>query len=246
MRTSSRTTPGTLSWPRKIHTGTSQSAIHPCNIKSDELVLLQAMHCFTGYALLYRDLDLLPDIAIAEEARASPYGGEIFKYIASRPTRYAVLDDYTRTIRDAPLAGACLDGDTAVFSTLECRRSLVQYLSPGESWYFDLTEDGSIDDHDSYSNYYSGTLKSNEAWLLHSPLPFDLPAVNKDTLILMAAYEGHLDRYARLCRPKLVQNEGFCVVWDIYHSTASAKWWSLPMESRDLRCNLPPGVLNVP
>jgi hypothetical protein len=60
--------------------------------------------------------------------------------------------------------------------------------------------------------------------LLSSPLPFDLPAVNKDLLILMAAYYGNIDRYTILCRPEEIHHEIICCVRGIYHNTMFAVW----------------------
>jgi hypothetical protein len=66
--------------------------------------------------------------------------------------------------------------------------------------------------------------------LLYSPLATDLPPVNKDLLILHAAYSGNIDRYTRLRRPSMLKAEGGCVVRGIYHETMFAKWWSLQPE----------------
>jgi hypothetical protein len=64
--------------------------------------------------------------------------------------------------------------------------------------------------------------------LLYTPLPTDLPTINKDLLILMAAYYGNIERYVRLRRPnKWVGSEMCCAVRGIYHNTMFAKWWSL-------------------
>lgn len=53
-----------------------------------------------GYYNLYRALDLLPDVSIAEEARENKgnAGAQmIFRCIMSAPMRYRVMDDATRT-----------------------------------------------------------------------------------------------------------------------------------------------------
>ncbi len=39
---------------------------------------------------------------------------------------------------------------------------------------------------------------------LSQRLPLDLPTVDKDLLILMAAYYGDIDRYERLRRPSMI------------------------------------------
>ncbi|CAD6447763.1 9e048455-d80f-4b5b-8f4c-b2c50c5f419a [Sclerotinia trifoliorum] len=61
--------------------------------------------------------------------------------------------------------------------------------------------------------------------LLYNPLPLHLPTTNKDALIVHAAYESNIDRYARLRRPVMISSvEGKAVVRGIYHHTAFAHW----------------------
>jgi hypothetical protein len=63
-------------------------------------------------------------------------------------------------------------------------------------------------------------LTDNEVALLTSLLPVDLPIMNKDLLILVAAYEGTLGRYARRRRPGSgVEWELYCLVLGAYKST---------------------------
>ena len=50
-------------------------------------------------------------------------------------------------------------------------------------------------------------------------LPPDLPACDKDLLILSAAFDGNIDRYARLRRPIFVENEHRCVLRGICESS---------------------------
>src|SRR3569833_334690 len=177
-----------------------------------------------GYTTLYRDLDVLPDVCIAEEARDSgELGAEIFADIMGRPFRYAVMNDYARSTDTAsPLAGAPLNGDTAVCSSLRARTNLQEYFKG--SRYFDICEDGLLDAEPSV---HSGppALSGDEMALLYTQLPAELPTTTKDVLILMAAYEGNIDLYARLRRlGHPLQYEGFCLVRGIYHSTTFALW----------------------
>lgn len=222
-----------------------------------------------GYKDLYSELDLLPDIAIAEEARDSVMrarlrGGaegrssdgsqDIFDQIVRHPVRWQVMDDYARSVDlDCPKpARYGLNGDTAVVSTLELRRDFRRLralsrfnddrtrLDPDYSiddelapCYFNITEDWNVDEHtsawSSYAQNASDRPTSEEMTdLLWNPLPVDLPWGDKDLLILMAAYHGNVDRYARLRRPLDVSKaEDHCVVRGIYHNTMFAKWWSL-------------------
>jgi hypothetical protein len=63
--------------------------------------------------------------------------------------------------------------------------------------------------------------------LLYSPLPADLPTVDKNLLILAAACHGNIDRYMRLRRPKMIKGELACLIRGIYHDPLFAKFWSL-------------------
>ncbi|KAL2216467.1 hypothetical protein M432DRAFT_663869 [Thermoascus aurantiacus ATCC 26904] len=183
-----------------------------------------------GYLDLYCELKLLPDVSIAEEARDNQKDGDaIFREIMAQPVKYAVMDDYIRSVNLAnPRAGACLNGDTAVRSLLEVKQKHVKpmrdlfpdlYLSRhDESSYFNTTEDWGIDDYNSEPPDHSAVVPP-----LYSPLPTDLPPVNKDLLILLAAYSGNIDRYARLRRPQMIPGEYSCIVRGIYHDAIFAK-----------------------
>ncbi|KAL2833016.1 hypothetical protein BDW59DRAFT_157155 [Aspergillus cavernicola] len=134
-----------------------------------------------GYTELYRHLDILPDVSIAEEARDNRESGT-----ADLPGRHGSSHSLPEVV-------------------------------------FDITEDQCID--------VEGILPGDRpvspetVQLLHSPLPADLPTVDKDLLILMAAWTGKIDRYARLRRPRMVDGELPCVVRGIYHHPFFAKWW---------------------
>ncbi|KAK3302799.1 uncharacterized protein B0T15DRAFT_543975 [Chaetomium strumarium] len=173
------------------------------------------------------DLDLLPDVAIAEEARDNTVNGQaIYELIVQQPTRYAVMDDYNRLVRDTPIPGASLNGDTCVRSMLDKPQPAGDLVNADTvaKLYFDITEDRNIS--------VTGILPTERpvspetVRLLFTPLPRDLPAVDKDILILISAWSGDIDRYARLRRPVPVPGELQCVVRGIYHNTFFAKWWS--------------------
>lgn len=88
-----------------------------------------------------------------------------------------------------------------------------------------ITEDMHIDEFE--SDLYKRRLATRpELRLLHEPLPADLPTMEKDTLIAMAAHLGDIDRYVRLRRPKSVYNEVTCCIRGIYHNTFFAIWCS--------------------
>jgi hypothetical protein len=91
-----------------------------------------------GYSGLYKELDLLPDISTAEEAQDSVMrsrrkngdegsrgSADILRHIVRQPVRWQVMNDYTRKVEaDKPLlARHGLNGDTAVVSTLQLKRS---------------------------------------------------------------------------------------------------------------------------
>ncbi|KAF6804437.1 hypothetical protein CPLU01_16058 [Colletotrichum plurivorum] len=147
-----------------------------------------------GYKTLYDELNLLPDVSIAEEARDNGHTA-IFDSIASQPVRYTVMDDYTRSvILQNPRSGACLNGDTAVRSSLRRQWSgagdddASKYFSVNSypfHW-FNIQEDFNVDTFH-WPPPGSSALQDDEVNLLHQPLPRDLPPINKDILILMAA-----------------------------------------------------------
>ncbi len=180
-----------------------------------------------GYLALYLELDLLPDVSVAEEAREAGNDGStaIFEHIMNQPIRYAVMNDYDRTVNlSNPRAGACLNGDTAISPPPDKRDG-----DGDDHWiwpkYFDITEQWTT------SNRPSNPLRREDpslprafTHLLHSPLPADLPIVRKDALIVMAAYEGNIDRYHRLRRPTMVPEEPEALIHGIYHSTSFAQY----------------------
>ncbi|KAK1764206.1 hypothetical protein QBC33DRAFT_595411 [Phialemonium atrogriseum] len=170
-----------------------------------------------GYTDLYRQLDFLPYVSLAEEARDNfKTSGAIFNYIVTRPVRYAVMDDCTGTVNlEHPWAGVSLNGDSQLRSVLVLRQALADvvtgYLRIDCS--FDIMEDGFLGEEDV------------------GRLPQPLASV-EDLLIFMAAYEGNVDRDARLRRPPLMHIEYFCIIRGICHNTMFAKWWLDELESR--------------
>jgi hypothetical protein len=145
------------------------------------------------------------------------------------------MNDYNRSINlDNPRLGVWLNGDTAVRSYLN-RRANIDDL-PISRLYFDITEDGSLDYQceDSLADY-PHLMGPDDVHLLHRPLPQDLPEVNKDILIMMAAYEDNIDRYVRLRRPKFVDHEEGCIIRGIYHHTSFARWWADELDSHPNR-----------
>lgn len=147
------------------------------------------------------------------------------------------MDDYTRTILQPPEVNAFLNCDTALASSLAAR---VHYRSLEKAKYPpfpDLKEDQNIGiaDHPIPEQVFM----PDDAFMLYQPLPRDLPAVpNKDTLILLAAYYGNVDRYVRLRRPRMIEHERAHCIRGVYHSTTFAKWWSVQPDVRDY-----PGLL---
>ncbi|TQW00739.1 hypothetical protein IF1G_00670 [Cordyceps javanica] len=193
-----------------------------------------------GMDKLYAELDLLPDVTIAEEARESKTqgGSIIYDKIMSAPCRYAIMNDYERSINMSDPAGpAFLNGDTNVLRTLEYRP--VSGLSIQEQDGVDLYNDNPMPCiiETGYILLNSGeggpypTLSNDELKLLYTPLPLDLPTVNKTLLIQMAAYNGDVDRYSRLVRRALYMSnaEHLCVLRGILHSPMFARFWALQL-----------------
>lgn len=191
-----------------------------------------------GYTGLYFELDnILPEVGVAEEARDAG-SVAIFTHIMSQPVRYKVMDDYFRTINPESPQPCHINGDTCVFSML--KRQKQKFTTPSDpdddiSIFYDgdgfdkmtynITEDQGIAE----SVPETTTLSLSTDLMLHlltSPLPADLPAGNKDLLILTAAFYGDIDRYTRLRRPKALEYEFFCVIRGIYHNSLFALWWS--------------------
>jgi hypothetical protein len=75
-----------------------------------------------GYSDLYRELDILSEVHIAEEAREAGSLG-ICEDIMSKPMRYAVVNDYSRTISAIPGLRACLYEDTAIYESLDTKQA---------------------------------------------------------------------------------------------------------------------------
>lgn len=80
---------------------------------------------------LVQELDLLPDIAITEEARdivvrdpENRGSHAIFDHIVAQPVRWQVMNDYTRHVelKNPPVARHGRNGDTAMVSTPAVRR----------------------------------------------------------------------------------------------------------------------------
>ncbi|KAH7254220.1 uncharacterized protein BKA55DRAFT_510385 [Fusarium redolens] len=152
-----------------------------------------------GYVELFKELDVLPDVSIAEEARDN------------LPA--------SKAIYELPQSGACLNGDTCVRSTLNKRQPLCYEIFPPP---FDITEDWCLGAD--VKRLEERAIPSDTLSLLYAPLPRHLPSVDKDILILMAAFTGNIDRYARLRRERTINGEMQCIVRGIYHDTLFARW----------------------
>ncbi|WEW61066.1 hypothetical protein PRK78_006555 [Emydomyces testavorans] len=196
-----------------------------------------------GYSGLFSELDLLPDVSIAEEARESgTTGGRIiFDTVMAAPYRYAVLDDYTLSVNlENPNFPVYLSGDTEVRWKLQKRKSLPsgpRYgMDSADEHRPSIEEDERINDKwDDWPRDYD-YLTHEETKLLYNPLPLDLPTVKKTLLIQMAAHDGNVDRYARLASPSPMERiEQLCVIRGIYHHTMFARFWLAEIEKNSLR-----------
>ena len=195
-----------------------------------------------GYDTLYAELELLPDVSIAEEARESVTGGigssTIFRQIMQSSIRYSIMNDYKRSIHfDAPKGPAFLNGDTQVLWQLGIRNVLYEHkigtserqpvLDIGEDCNLSLDGVWATDDQEHLTQF--------ETQLLYFPLPYDLPTVRKDLLIQMAAWDGNVDRYARLRRPMLSsETELLSVIRGICNNTMFGRWWAGEIESKTM------------
>ncbi|KAJ5159362.1 uncharacterized protein N7482_006366 [Penicillium canariense] len=199
-----------------------------------------------GYFDLYSELQVLPEVHVAAEARDASLarknkGSEaIYEQIMSKHLKFEIMNDYDRSVNLENPRPAHLNGDTAVFSDLTAHMlhagvdnssklgvNLVDYIEWDPKEYntyshFNITEDLGVDDHSCGAPEPLASF-----WpLLYSPLPTDLPPVNKDNLILSAAYTGDVDRYVRLRRPQMIEQEFHAIILGIYHHPLWARWWS--------------------
>ncbi|KAJ5777197.1 hypothetical protein N7520_000443 [Penicillium odoratum] len=101
-----------------------------------------------GYFDLDQELDPLPEAHVAEEAgyasaqRSNNGSQQIHQHTLSPPVKFAIMNDYTRTVDVAGCRVASLNGDTAVYS----RKPWTMFGD--ELHYFNITEDWGIGDHD--------------------------------------------------------------------------------------------------
>ncbi|KAJ5818248.1 hypothetical protein N7474_003839 [Penicillium riverlandense] len=199
------------------------------------------------YTDLYQELDLLPDVSIAEEAREVDEDADIYKIIMSAPQRYAVMDDFTRSVNfESPQTPAFLNGN------MKPRRALGQRALPPKNLPdttaddIDIEEDGfigleSLGLEDCDAKFGPGD--SEQLWM---PLPPDLPVLEKRLQTQMAAWDGNVDRYARLMHPRRLRTEieYNCILRGIYHNTAFARWWAYQLETHPGRIILPGKLLS--
>ena len=185
-----------------------------------------------NYDDLYKELDILPEVGIAEEARGN--GSEaIYSAIVKQPVKYAVFNDYSNSLvlENPPIS--LINGNTCVTALLDSKQLFKRprakhILESGRNGFegrlYDICEDMSVDVERSEPRSVD---QSVVLPLLYSPLPVDLPTVDKDMLILSAAYHGNIDRYMRLRRPQKIEGELSCLIRGIYHDPLFAKFWSL-------------------
>ncbi|RGP66618.1 hypothetical protein FLONG3_8815 [Fusarium longipes] len=182
-----------------------------------------------GYYALYKELELLPEVSIAEEARESETeGGKlIYEEIMGFKYRYAIMDDCKRSINLADfIYPAYLNGDTEVRWRLATRnsikRSRVRDLLPC------IEEDSHLGLEDQDVDERHSMLTEDEVELLYTVLPQDLPTVKKTLLIQMAAYSGNIERYARLANSgrTLTPIDEDCIIRGILHHNMFARWWA--------------------
>ncbi|KAJ5219932.1 hypothetical protein N7468_009136 [Penicillium chermesinum] len=195
-----------------------------------------------SYTDLYRELDLLPDVSIAEEAREVDTNAEIYKMIKSASQRYAVMDDFTRSVNlESPQTPAFLNGNMKPRWALEQRACPPKNIPDTTADDIDLEEDGFIGLEDvnlKDCDAFIGPGDSGQLWM---PLPPDLPVLEKRLQTQMAAWDGNIDRYARLMHPRRLRTftELNCILRGIHHSTMFAGWWAYQMEINPERAIIP-------
>ena len=184
-----------------------------------------------GYTDLFRGLNLVPEVHLAEEARDNS-SSQIFEDIMTHRDKFSIMNDYNLSVSDETCSHPlqCLNGDTAVRSSLDIKRKFSRekhgFWLKSEDIYFNITEDLCLDTVD-YTPASITAAKKTATEYLYTALPRDLPALDKDVLIVVAASNGDVDRYTRLHRPGwYLSAEHGCIIRGIYHNTFFAKWWS--------------------
>ncbi|OQD76509.1 hypothetical protein PENDEC_c004G02430 [Penicillium decumbens] len=133
-------------------------------------------------------------------------------------------------LRNPTIGG--LNGDTAVRSFLERKQKHKhsgRAKRPGiKTLYWNITEDRNVDEFDSEL-----PPAQDVSEFLYTPLPFDLPVIDKDLLILIAAWNGDVGRYHRLRRHTMIDKEFACMIHGFCHNTFFAKWWSMQIPLED-------------
>ncbi|EXL43327.1 hypothetical protein FOCG_14764 [Fusarium oxysporum f. sp. radicis-lycopersici 26381] len=201
-----------------------------------------------GYHVLYQELDLLPEVSIAEEARESETDGGklIYDEIMSFKSRYAVMDDCKRTIElmdyECP---AYLNGNTEVRWRLAARQGITRLSN--DDLLPCIEEDMHLGLEDQEVDQRHGTLTDDEAKLLYSPLPRDLPTVKKTLLTQMAAHDGNIERYAQLANSErtLTQLDQDCVIRGVLHHTMYARWWADQIKNDTIYARSAPYVWDI-
>ncbi|KAH7222759.1 hypothetical protein BKA60DRAFT_452774 [Fusarium oxysporum] len=201
-----------------------------------------------GYHVLYQELDLLPEVSIAEEARESETDGGklIYDEIMSFKSRYAIMDDCKRTIElmdyECP---AYLNGNTEVRWRLAARQGITRWSN--DDLLPCIEEDMHLGLEDQEVDQRHGTLTDDEAKLLYSPLPRDLPTVKKTLLTQMAAHDGNIERYAQLANSErtLTQLDQDCVIRGVLHHTMYARWWADQIKNDTIYARSAPYVWDI-
>lgn len=221
-----------------------------------------------GYANLYAELDVLPDVSTAEEARESTNSGskQIYDAIMCAPFKYKVMNDNKRAIdTENPRHPAYLDAQTQVLSELQDRVQPFEGYEPvtegapmNEFWFrieedaglhFENIQYGQADEETQHEDkvgnldidYKQQSIRDAiEARWLYEPLPLDLPTLRTDLLSLMAAYDGNIDRYSRLeiDGVAIPQDQFLCILRGIYHHTMFARWWHQRLLAPDFKLSV--------
>ncbi|KAG9499028.1 hypothetical protein J7337_009839 [Fusarium musae] len=201
-----------------------------------------------GCHALYQELDLLPEVSIAEEGRESETDGGklIYDEIMSFKYRYVIMDDCKRTVELMDyVCPVYLNGNTEVRWRLTALRGIARRFNDDllpctkEDMHLGLEVQELDERHD--------ILNDNEAKLLYNPLPRDLPAVKKTLLTQMAAHDGNIERYTQLATSgrTLTQLDQDCVIRGIIHHTMYARWWAGQIKNDTIYARSSPYVWDI-
>ncbi|KAJ5787498.1 hypothetical protein N7457_002488 [Penicillium paradoxum] len=170
--------------------------------------------------MIYHAVHVAEQAGHASIQKTSKGSQEIYWHMLSHPAKFAVINDYKRTVDFGERSNHTFEWRYCSRSKYSASQSIRADKRPWISnWiYFNITEDFGIDDYDCEAP----KTPDDDLALIYIPLPAELPLINKDSLIYVVA--GDIDRHARLRTPEMLEDEIGIVIRGIYHNAFFAKY----------------------